>query len=322
VTAYGPMRHDEVLPPVTGRALPVHRGEVLRIIQEEEGGQCVDFNAFNLYDYKERLDVGRTRAYHGMFPKKGDNIYTQSPRDRVMFAILEMPETCKAETLGARCNATLFERTLGFDLHTNCQDTLAEAIGEYDLTPDDVHDSFNLWMNTDVDSSGRMTLGPNTGRQGDYVDLLAIFDTLSVPIVCGSGDVFTTSNFRLKSIRFQVFEPSEETLAIVERIERDFNSRRNQRKVSDFRVSRIKADRELRRNESYEPRFPNFPLDPRPVLVELDDEEYEQLEEIRALGLLPGRTDADVLRSAVMTACLMEAAEKGFEFVIPAALRE
>ena len=51
--SYGKERFDLVLQPISGKAVPVYAGEVLRIIQVE-GEQCVDFNAFNLHDYKER----------------------------------------------------------------------------------------------------------------------------------------------------------------------------------------------------------------------------------------------------------------------------
>ena len=71
-----------------------------------------------------------------------------------MFVILEIAETCRTDLLGGRCRASLFDRR-GYGLHTNCQDTLSAAIGEYDLTPDDVHDSLNLWMNTEWDSVGK-----------------------------------------------------------------------------------------------------------------------------------------------------------------------
>jgi Domain of unknown function (DUF1989) len=54
---YGPKRLELTLQPVTGKAVPVMRGEVLRI-EQLVGGTCVDFNAFNLHDYKEFLDCG------------------------------------------------------------------------------------------------------------------------------------------------------------------------------------------------------------------------------------------------------------------------
>src|SRR5215469_16811689 len=76
---YGPLKADGVLQPVSGKALPVLRGEVLRIVQEE-GEQCVDFNAFNLHDYKEYLGVSNTRSRNAFRVTKGDIIWSVSSR--------------------------------------------------------------------------------------------------------------------------------------------------------------------------------------------------------------------------------------------------
>lgn len=293
---YGPLKTDLVLQPVSGKALPVLRGQVLRIIQEQ-GEQCVDFNAFNLRDYKEYMGVSNTRSRNAFRVKKGDIIWTVSSRDRPMFLILEMPETCKTDLLGGRCRASLFDRR-GYGLHTNCQDTLAAAIGEYDLTPDDVHDSLNMWMNTEWDSVGRYFTVRNTGRKGDYVDLLAIIDTLSVPVTCGSGDVGWTSNFSFKPIRVQVYDASPETLRLVEDIERRHTGFKGQRAPADFKVNKIKADRELRRNPDYVPEFVNFPIVAKAIPVQLSQEEFAKAQELVNRGL--GKDAGEVIRIAMM----------------------
>ena len=49
-----------VLEPGTGKAIELLRGEILRI-EQIEGGQCVDFNCFNLHDYKEFMHTGHTQ---------------------------------------------------------------------------------------------------------------------------------------------------------------------------------------------------------------------------------------------------------------------
>ena len=41
------------LEPGTGKAIELRRGMILRI-EQIEGGQCVDFNCFNLHDYNLR----------------------------------------------------------------------------------------------------------------------------------------------------------------------------------------------------------------------------------------------------------------------------
>jgi len=296
VLHYGPLKTEIVLQPVSGKALPVLRGEVLRIIQEE-GGQCVDFNAFNLHDYKEFLGVSNTRSRNAFRVKKGDIVWSVSSRDRPMFLITEMPETCRTDLLGGRCRAGLFDRR-GYGLHTNCQDTLAAAIGEYDLTPDDAHDSLNMWMNTEWDSVGRYFTLRNTGQKGDYVDLLATIDTLSVPLTCGSGDVGWTSNFSLKPIRVQVYGASNETLAQVKEIEREHTGFKGQRTPAEFKVSRIKADRELRRNPDYIPEFVNYPITTKSIQVPLTEDELARAEKLVTAGL--GKDVAEVIRTGVM----------------------
>lgn len=305
---YGEIREEVVLEPVAGVALPIDRGEVLRIVQENEGGQCVDFNAFSMNDYKERLDVGRTRAWNGgIFVRRGAILYSNSPRDRAMFEILQMPDTCRAETTGARCNAALFERGFGLSWHTNCQDTLAECVGEFGLTPDDVHDSFNMWMNTEVDQDGQLIVGPNTGRKGDHVDLLAAMDTLSVPVICGSGDVMFTSNFALKNIRIQVFSASDSSLRRVEQIDKYFQQLGNVRSASDFRVAEIRAERQLRRDPDYVPHFRLHPLTSKKVVVELTDAKCELLTHMRADHHIPGSSDAEIVRACSLLAYLRRA---------------
>ena len=293
---YGPTRERFTLHPVSGKAVPVYKGEILRITQIE-GEQCVDFNAYNLHDYKEFLAVGPTRTMFGFRPKKNSFIMTNAPRSRRMFYIAEMSETCVTDLLAARCNATLFEAALGYARHTNCQDTLAEAIGEYELTPDDVHDSYNFWFNTEWDSEGRWWINRNTGRKGDYVDLLALFDTLAVIAVCGSGDVQTTSNFSLKPIEIQVFKHSGEALDLVKRFENEYTLK-NQRTPEDFRIKKIKSNRELTRNPNYVPKFVNYPLQMREVEIDLSEEEFKSIQRLKAKGL--GKDDSEVVRTAFM----------------------
>jgi len=295
--SYGRERFDLVLQPISGKAVPVHAGEVLRIIQVD-GEQCVDFNAFNLHDYKERMDVGSSRGSTGFRPKKGDIICSNPPRYRPMIGILEMSPTCQTDVLGRTCHATLFEMSFGLERHTNCQDTIAESISEYGLTPDDVHDSFNMWMNSEWDSTGKVWTIANTGRKGDFVDLVAFFDILAVPLICGSGDIRWTSNFSFKPIQIQVLEASPDTKAIVDRVKTRYGRFKNQRTVDKFRVKDIKADRELRRVPGWKPQFVNFPIEVEDTTVKLNQAEYRQAVSLQEQGF--GRDVGDVVRRGVM----------------------
>jgi len=106
---YGTKRVDLILEPVTGKALPVYRGEVLRMVQVD-CQQCVDFNAYSLYDYKEFMEASNTRGHHGFRPTKGDFLWTQHSRNRPMYAILEMPPSCVTDLArGGRVQLRIYD---------------------------------------------------------------------------------------------------------------------------------------------------------------------------------------------------------------------
>ena len=199
-----------VMQPGSGKAIELLAGQILRI-EQVEGLQCVDFNCFNLHDYKEFMHCGRTRTVHGFHPTKGAFLWSAPPRERALLYILE-DTVGRNDVLFPRCSAYVYESAYGFDAHTNCHDIQAEAQREYGLTPDDVHDSFNLFMCTEVTLDGRATITRQESRAGDYVDLLALVDVLAVPNVCGA-DVMRTSNFALKPVRLTVFEATDAEIA-------------------------------------------------------------------------------------------------------------
>jgi uncharacterized protein YcgI (DUF1989 family) len=264
------------------------KGQILRIAQIE-GGQCADFNCFNLHDYKEFFHTGRTRHMHGLHPTKGHFLWSAPPRERPMLYILE-------DTLGTndvlypRCSGFLFEYHYDLPVHTNCADIQAEAQREYGLTPDDVHDSFNFFVHTGIDSKGQPFLGRQSSRKTDYVDLVAMMDVLAVPNICGA-DVMATNGFAFKSLRAIVYEATPEDLAAVP----NWPAFRNQRTPDMFRNSTIKVDRPLRRDDSYRAEFTNTPIRVEDVSVDLSPDEVEQLQTLKASGLY-GSSEGEALR--------------------------
>jgi uncharacterized protein YcgI (DUF1989 family) len=287
---------SHILEPGTGKALELLRGQVLRI-EQVAGGQCADFNAFNLHDYKEFFHAGRTRAIQGMFPTEGAVLWSAPPRERAMLTLIH--DSAGINDLNfPRCTGALYEYAWGVAHHGSCQDVLAEAEGEYGLTPDDVHDSFNFWMNTGAGEDGRLFVKRNTAKATDRVELIAHMDVLAVVAVC-SADLFNTSNFELKPLRLEVRESTQAERECWLLPERQL---RNQRSVADFRVNEIKATRELRRDPGYRPVWPVHPIETEEVEVELSDEEAVLLDELRATGEC-GESDGEVLRHAFFSWC-------------------
>ncbi|MDO9398614.1 MAG: urea carboxylase-associated family protein, partial [Herbiconiux sp.] len=211
VAAARELLEEFVLEPGTGKALEVRAGELLRI-EQIAGAQCVDFNCFNLHDYREFFHTGRTRTLHGINPGAGDFLWSSPPRERAMMFLLTDTAHCN-DVVFPRCSANLYETAYGYAAHTNCADIQAEAQREYGLTPDDVHDSFNFFMATSVEN-GMPGIHHQSSVPGDHVELLALMDVLAVPNICGA-DVMKTSNFAIKPVLVQRWRASSADLAAV-----------------------------------------------------------------------------------------------------------
>lgn len=297
---YGPVRYQHTLEPVTGKAVPVRRGEIFRI-EQTEGGTCVDFNAFNLNDYKEFLDCGFTRSFQSFDPRRGEFIWTNAPRGRPMFGILEIADTCELDIVGHRCNRVFQELGWGLTDHANCQDTLAESMREYGLTPDDVHDSFNLWMATTIDENGHRQFKWNPARPGDRIELLAMFDVLAVAVICGLGDLVGINNFTFTPIKLEVLEATPSTTTLVDQIAGRWGTMSSQDTVADIAPIPVRAERELERDPGYEPEFRPLPSR-RTVEVELTEEDRGLIAGLLETGLY-GIDPGEVLRAAFMRWC-------------------
>ncbi|HEV2897200.1 MAG TPA: urea carboxylase-associated family protein, partial [Pseudaminobacter sp.] len=284
---------EHIMQPGTGKAVEVLEGQILRI-EQLEGPQCVDFNCFNLHDYKEAMHAGRIRAVHGLRPTAGHFIWSAPPRERAMMYFLADTTNCN-DVLFSRCSAYLYESMYGFAAHTNCHDIQAEAQREYGLTPDDAHDSLNFFMCTGV-SGDQTVINRQHSKPGDHVELLALMDVLAVPNVCGN-DVGRTSNFCLKPVRLLVLQATAEDMARVPPLK---TYPTNLRSPENFRQPNIKADRPLRRDPNYAPEFTNVPLRIIEVEVPLDDEEYARL---RQCGLEEyyGEDEAAMLRDLLLS---------------------
>ena len=297
---YGTTLESLRLEPVTGKAIPLKAGQTLHITLAE-GPQCVDFNCFNLHDYREAMSVGHMRRT-GFRAHRGSIIWSKPPRYNPMMVFIEKPDTCVTDLLAARCHATQFEKERGYPgLHTNCQDTFAEAIGEYRLCPDDVHDSLNMWMNTGWDDAGNFipNVRRNTGRKGDTVVLMALMDVLAVPIVCGSGDVSNTSNFWFRPIDIKVRDASSDSQAAMGRLLKRHTGFLNQRRPGQYRVPPRDDHRECSCDPAYVPQFVNSPVETKDLSIRLSAADRANLQ--RLIKLKQGDDEQDAFRAAVMT---------------------
>ncbi len=279
---------EYTLQPGTGKAVVVRDGQVIRL-QQIGGGQCIDFNCYNLHDRNELMSAGRTRSIHGVSPATGDLLWTKAPWERPIMAIVSSNSV--TDTLIPCCSALLYRLFYRSGHHTNCQQIQEEAQREWGIPSHSVHESFNTFMCVGVDKGGDSYVLRNSSKAGDYIDLYALMDVLAIPNVCGD-DLDRTNNFALKPVSIQVLSA--------------LDSDRERAAASYGKFEPVIAPNPehlvatpLSRDPNYLPKFP-FLVEDRPTLVSLDTNEMDRLSAIRNSAVY-GDDDGAALRDVTMS---------------------
>ena len=148
---------------------------------------------------------------------------------------------------------------------------------EYGLTPDDVHDSFNLWMATTIDDDGHRQFKWNPAQRGDRIELLAMFDILAVAVICGLGDLVGINNFTFTPVKLEVLEATPTSTALVDEIEQRWGKAGQPgRHRATSRRRPCSPNAQLERDPAYQPNFRAAPRTEQ-IAVELSDEDHDLL---------------------------------------------
>jgi hypothetical protein len=167
------MVERRVVPAASGIGLRLRRGERLRVI-DPEGGQSGDLLTYS-QDGRERLSNGRTFDYGGkVYFSTGDVLW--SDRSNPMLTIVS-DEVGRHDFLYASCTVEMYRieyKVVGY--HPNCTDNLSRALRELGIEPGPLPTAFNLFMNVDILSDGRLAIAAPRSRAGDSIVLRAEMD--------------------------------------------------------------------------------------------------------------------------------------------------
>jgi uncharacterized protein YcgI (DUF1989 family) len=199
---------DILIPAGEARAFIVRRRQTFRLIQVQ-GEQVADAIFFNANDYRETYHAAHT-VYMACLEGTGNikrvtHLYSKPPRENVMLTVTADPVGVHFAYIGNRCSRLIYRTRDKVEAppHRTCQDNLAGAIAPYGLTPDDVPDVFNIWMNVDIDSNGRFVVKPPTVKKDDFIEFRAEMDCLVAVSSCPS-DIAPVNNFRIKPLRVEI----------------------------------------------------------------------------------------------------------------------
>ncbi len=192
------------LPPQTGTAFIVRRGEELKII-DPAGEQVADLMSFAQGDAREWLSSGRTIDYaNTIYLTTGHTLY--SNRSRPMWTVLD-DSVGRHDFLLTPCSPETFSilyHTQGH--HPSCFENLVKGLAPFGILPDAIPTTLNVFMNVVVLPTGELRILPPLSRAGDYLLLRAEMD-LIVGVTACSAEL--SNNGRFKPIDVEVHPAAE-----------------------------------------------------------------------------------------------------------------
>lgn len=155
----------------------VKKGQTFRIV-DLEGCQAVDTLFYNANNFDEKHSPTDTiREQRSIFITTGTKLISSD--DNVMMEIVK--DSCgNHDTLGGHCSAESNSVRFGLDkryMHS-CRDNYLTLVGELEMSPKDITNNINFFMNVPVNEDGHLAIEDGISKKGDYVEMVALMDTL------------------------------------------------------------------------------------------------------------------------------------------------
>ncbi len=177
----GKITEDQIVQPGDYWIKVVHKGQMLRIV-DLEGQQAVDFLCYNSKDTSERYNAPDTMKYAGnIYVTKGVVLY--SDMGNPIYIVTE--DTCGYhDTVAGCCSAESNLHRYGVANTENCRDTFLRGLKSIGMDKKDIVPNVNFFMNVPVKEGGSVGIVDGISEPGDYVDLRAEMDALTLISNC------------------------------------------------------------------------------------------------------------------------------------------
>jgi len=187
------------IPERSGDAFRLAAGQTLTVI-DPRGVQVADLLAYSAEDLAEVISSGRTLDYaETIYLTTGNLLY--SNRSRPMLTIVD--DTCgRHDFLLTPCSQEMFEilyRHVGH--HPSCFENLYTAFAEFGIRPEQIHTTFNVFMNVTVSPEGTVAVLPPTSKPGDTIELRAEMDLVCALTSCSAEQ---SNNGTFKPIDYEI----------------------------------------------------------------------------------------------------------------------
>src|SRR6201996_515227 len=157
--------------PQSGCGFRMKRGDILRVI-DPHGEQVSDLFSFAADNPNSSLSSGRTIDYASkIYITTGDVLWSNDSRP--MFTILR-DDVRRHDFLLTPCSQRMFEILYQHrGHHPSCFENLRNAFEPYDIRPEQISTTFNIFMRVDVAPDGGVAVKPPLSKAGDRIELRA-----------------------------------------------------------------------------------------------------------------------------------------------------
>lgn len=195
------MEQLNIIPPRSGDSFLLKKGQRLKVV-DIQGEQVADLICYNLHDTKEYLSSGRTIDYAETIQlTKGHSFY--SNRSNIMLD-MTVDTVGRHDFLLTPCSADTFKIIYGHATpHQGCFGNLCNALKQYDIAPDEIPTTFNIFMQVSIGEDGKVRVLPPLSKAGDHVIFEARMD-LVVGLTACSAEM--SNNYAFKPIGYEILD--------------------------------------------------------------------------------------------------------------------
>ena len=183
----------------SGVAFTLKKGQTLKVI-DPHGQQVSDMVLFNANDIKEKISSGKTFDFEeSILLSIGNALW--SNRSTKMMEIKE-DTNGRNDFLLAPCSPETFKIMYDYEgYHPSCFENLYTNLQPFGIAPDDIPTAFNIFMNVQFDSKGKLSVDSPTSKPNDHVIFLALMDVIVGLTACSAED---SNNGVFKPIHYEI----------------------------------------------------------------------------------------------------------------------
>lgn len=175
------------IPACSGKRIDAKKGQKITVT-DVQGGQVADFFAVSAADSDEFLSPAVTLDCHESLKLNvGDELYTN--RYRPMFRIIS-DDVGTHDLLFPSCRPEMYDFFYQNGRgHPNCFDNINAALGEHRS----IINPINLFMNTTIDTDGKIVIHSPISKAGDKIVLETLMDVHIGIAACSVSECDTNS---------------------------------------------------------------------------------------------------------------------------------